>query len=181
VVTLIAVANGIRVQAEDLAKSRAFMAKQSESMAQQSATITQQAFDSVFFNLLDRFSHVQDRVRVTRFVRLETVGESFEEVTPTGKAAFEDFYSVFSNRYRAQKDVADRLRFLQGRFAEHYQSEEAELGQYFRTLYQVLKWIDRGKITDGQKAAYAKMARAQLSELELCVIFYNGLTQLSEK
>jgi hypothetical protein len=177
-ITLYAVSFGIRVQAEDLAKSRAFMADQSETMAKQ-------AFDSVFFNLLDRFSEVRDSVSIPIKMPKRVPGRDIldmEEVYVTGRRAFEEFYRcLFQSQIGMQKAVPNRLAILQRLFLANYELAESELGPYFRTLYQIFKWIDRAALTHDQKTDYAKMARAQLSDLELSVIFYDGLTELAVK
>jgi len=175
-VTLYAVAYGIRVQAEDLAKSRAFMAEQSKTMAQQ-------AFDSVFFNLLDRFSDVRDSVTIP-VVREKYLADRdvphTKQVIVQGRHAFELFYKKMHHPYKDLKYAENRLFFLQEIFKIEYRPAESELGPYFRTLYQIFKHVDRGQVTEKQKIDYAKMARAQLSDIELCVIFYNGLTDMAK-
>jgi hypothetical protein len=104
-VTLYAVANGIRVQAEDLAKSRAFMAEQSALMAKQSDTMAQQAFDSVFFNLLERFSHVRDSVSIPVLVEERVEGGDVPDTKERfvyGRRAFEAFYKFIWPHARAR-------------------------------------------------------------------------------
>jgi hypothetical protein len=177
-VTLYAVAYGIRVQAEDLAKSREFMAKQS-------ATMAQEAFDSVFFKLLDTFSQVRDSVSVKIYVEERVPGGDVPDTKVEyvrGRRAFEEFYRwLFEAQVGRPKTVPNRLSVLQNLFLSQYKFAETELGPYFRTLYQVFKWIDRATVTENQKFDYAGMARAQLSDLELSVIFYDGLTDLAAK
>ena len=166
--TLFAAAYGIRVQAADLARSRAFMARQSETMAQQ-------AFDSVFFNMLNRFSDVRDSI--TDIVRAKSTQPRAEQ----GRQAFKNFYNKFHHLFKGMIDEPDRKDYLRRAFLSEYKSVESELGPYFRTLYQIYKFIDRSSLTEPEKIHYAKMARAQLSDVELCVIFYDGVTDLAVK
>jgi hypothetical protein len=63
-----------------------------------------------------------------------------------------------------------------------YDWHESELGPYFRTLYHIFKFLhSAAHLTPQQKIDYANIARAQLSDIELCVIFYDGLTDLATK
>jgi hypothetical protein len=68
--------------------------------------------------------------------------------------------------------------------AAHDVSNDA-LSHYFRTLYHILKYIDRSDLIDDvEKLRYAKLVAAQLSGLELTALFYNSLvksTQLGGK
>jgi hypothetical protein len=50
---------------------------------------------------------------------------------------------------------------------------------YFRNLYHVLKFIDESElISNTEKSNYSKFVRAQLSEVELVVIFYNSIAKI---
>jgi Putative phage abortive infection protein len=185
-VTLYAVAYGIRVQAEDLAKSRAFMAKQSGTMAQQ-------AFDSVFFGLLERFSQVRDGMTYTYTKTVSLPELSMSASIETGKDARRAFHSALEpmkKAYVARADgeargvavnPANYKDFVVLVFDKVYEAKEPEFGPYFRTLYHIFKFIERGYLSDEQKKVYASMARAQLSDPELCIIFYDGVTARAEK
>jgi len=183
VITLFAVAYGIRVQARDLAKSREFMREQSKTMADQAGTSAQQAFDSVFFSLLDRFSKVRDDVSYP----YSSTAMNDRTVTMTetafahGRDAFKKFYADFKEGADPVIDGPTRVKQVKAAFMKVYREHESEFGPYFRTLYQIYKWIDRGRLTPQQQNDYAKIARAQLSDIELRIIFYNGLTDLAEK
>jgi hypothetical protein len=59
--------------------------------------------------------------------------------------------------------------------AAHVESKDA-LSHYFRTLYHILQYVDRSAlILEVEKKRYAKLIGAQLSGLELVVLFYNSL------
>ena len=59
--------------------------------------------------------------------------------------------------------------------AAHVESKDA-LSHYFRTLYHILQYVDRSAlIVEAEKERYAKLIGAQLSGLELVVLFYNSL------
>lgn len=56
------------------------------------------------------------------------------------------------------------------------------LDHYFRYLYRILKFIDETDLIDEQqKYRYASMFRAQLSEFELVLVYYNGLSSMGKK
>ena len=50
------------------------------------------------------------------------------------------------------------------------------MGQYFRTLYNILKLIERSSPQD-DKSTYSNLLRAQLSRYELLILFYNCLSE----
>nr|WP_275986046.1 putative phage abortive infection protein [Serratia ureilytica] len=51
-----------------------------------------------------------------------------------------------------------------------------ELGHYFRFIYNIFKFIDESIVSNEDKIKYSKIIRAQLSDYELTIIFYNCLT-----
>jgi hypothetical protein len=72
------------------------------------------------------------------------------------------------------KDIGDR-------YQNWYLDEgnSAQLAHYFRILYRILEYIDAAKIDD--KKLYVKILRAQLSEQELAILFYNSFIPEGKK
>jgi hypothetical protein len=62
-------------------------------------------------------------------------------------------------------------------FAEHRSDLDAPL----RTLFRLIRWVDETSLEPRHKWHYCALIRAQLSWIELVVLFYNGLTQNGEK
>lgn len=63
-----------------------------------------------------------------------------------------------------------------------YTAHQHEIGHYFRTLYHVVKFVDRadpGVVPNKQQ--YVSIVRSQLSSPELALLAYNGLTHGREK
>jgi hypothetical protein len=66
--------------------------------------------------------------------------------------------------------------FCQGKYKD-------AMGNYFRLLYHILRYIDRSKsILDWkERKQLARLIRAHLSEPEFHLLFWNGLTKHGEK
>ncbi|NLU37727.1 MAG: hypothetical protein GXX78_02405 [Bacteroidales bacterium] len=56
----------------------------------------------------------------------------------------------------------------------HYNNQESRLGHYFRTLYNIIKYIDTTNGIDRQ--FYVNIVRSQLCVDELIILFYNCLS-----
>ncbi|GAA5445406.1 hypothetical protein Misp06_03609 [Microbulbifer sp. NBRC 101763] len=56
-------------------------------------------------------------------------------------------------------------------YGETWLKFEKEFGHYFRSLYNIFKFIDSSKTKD--KKFYTNIIRAQLSGQELLILFYN--------
>jgi hypothetical protein len=58
-------------------------------------------------------------------------------------------------------------------FGKLYDEYGYLLGHYYRNLYRIIKSIHEIEIKDFDKKYYAKLVRAQLSEYEVLLLFYN--------
>ncbi|WP_180802935.1 putative phage abortive infection protein, partial [Vibrio parahaemolyticus] len=56
---------------------------------------------------------------------------------------------------------------------EFWSVHDSELGHYFRFLYNIIKFLDE---SEHDAELYIKLLRAQLSDQELLILFYNSLT-----
>ena len=61
-------------------------------------------------------------------------------------------------------------------FWEHH---KRDLGHYFRYLYNIFKFIDNSGIKD--KLKYSNIVRAQISDHELSILFYNCISQYGKE
>ncbi|MDC6111323.1 putative phage abortive infection protein [Serratia rubidaea] len=67
-----------------------------------------------------------------------------------------------------------RLRKHIGRlFDNFYKDRQQDLAHYFRVLYNTYKFIDTSNISESDKKTLASILRAQLSNYELLMLFYN--------
>lgn len=63
-------------------------------------------------------------------------------------------------------------------YAEFYEQHHSLLGHYFRYLYRLFKYIDE---ETGDKAKiYSKILRSQLTNYEMAILFFNGLSHYGE-
>jgi hypothetical protein len=62
-----------------------------------------------------------------------------------------------------------------------YRHQIVNLDAALRTLYRLIRWIDRAEITDRQRWHYVALVRSQLSWIEMVYMFYNGATVVGEK
>jgi uncharacterized membrane protein len=74
--------------------------------------------------------------------------------------------------------IAVGNRVLVGERYESFYNEECDLlGHYFRLLYHLLKFIAESGIPPQEQIFYTRIIRAHLSNSELVLIFYNGISK----
>lgn len=64
-------------------------------------------------------------------------------------------------------------------YSEVFTKHATQLGHYFRHLYHILKYIDASEIPDKKK--YVDLVQAQMSNNELYISFYNGISIYGRK
>lgn len=131
-----------------------------------------QQFENKFFSLLKLYQEI-----ITTFhydlpaSSQKFVGkEFFIQHRNDFIAGFSETNSYFKNRKSA---TANYIAF--------YLNNKEVLGQYFRTVYRLLKLIQDSKNSAKEKVEYVKIIRGQLSESELFFLHYNAYTEIGKK
>lgn len=130
------------------------------------------------FQLLRLHSGIVDGLDVKVKKDKETVDVA------TGRDCFDRFYQKLRSRYTDKKrrwsnmEPAEKLRESYQNFWKNWQKD---LGHYFRTLYTIFKFLKESEFGEEDRKLYANIVRAQLSDYELIIIFYNCLSIYGEK
>jgi Putative phage abortive infection protein len=101
-----------------------------------------------------------------------------------GRDCFRVFYSRLTKEYENEKR-GDRhppmapIHVLNEVYMRFYREHEAELGHYFRSLYNTVKLVHESNVQD--KRLYTNLVEAQLSSYELLVVFYNCLSEMGRE
>lgn len=93
-----------------------------------------------------------------------------------------DCFTVLRNRlaydYELEKQEApngDERARVTTAYNSLWKRSQSDLGHYFRGLYNVFKYLSEHDFND--KKQYGNIARAQLSDYELVILFYNCLSE----
>lgn len=148
----------------ELALTRAELEGQKNQLTLQNKTLTRQRFENTFFQLLQLH---QENVHNT------TVRSGDTDVS--GRGAFVELYDHLRKAF-VQATNQNRPEPVQWAYSEFFLHHQAYLGHYFRTLYNIVKFIDRSELTRDDKHFYIRLLRAQLSSHELLLLFYNGVS-----
>lgn len=154
----------IVIQQTELRESRAEMKRSADALLEQSHSLKRQNFESTFFQMLGvhtgivgAIDLVNDQGTVTR-----------------GRDCFSVFYTRLNKTYRANQKKAAAgdldVDVLKHAYAQFWAKHQVELGHYFRFLYNIVRFIKESNFVDGP---YLRLVRAQLSDQETLVLFYN--------
>jgi len=174
-----------------------------EVFIEQNNTLKLQQFESTYFNTLHLFTNLVQNItyREPIEVRLfESRGDALlQPRVYKGNECFESYYESLRRRYRTKyedyiknelhielKDAVqleislDKLNeFSKNAYFSFFENYQSDLGHYFRTLYNLIRFVDEKFIENPRY--YTNLIRAQLSTYEHLMIFYNGISQYGEK
>ncbi len=151
----------ILLQKEELELQRKELAETTKEFKRQNKTMQKQRFENTFFNLLSLHNEIVSSIAVPKG------GGEYHN----SREAFSFILENFKRNYA--KNVADvSLKKTQSVFTDVYARYEHVLGHYYRNLYRIYVFIENSDIED--KDFYAKIIRAQLSNSEWILLFYNS-------
>lgn len=134
----------------------------------QAEQLAQQAFEPLFFRLLE----MVDKARPLKLKYRQVWNDEELPDTAAGNLANhiqnQPWYGQLDNMSATQ--VRERLEKIYGEF---YVQNELKLGPYFRTIYHIFKLIDRSAVPVVSRVQYANIARATISQGELFIHLLN--------
>lgn len=196
---LLGVLYTIRTQGKELKEAREETRIANRIQDKQTAVFERQNFESVFFRLLDVHSKIAERIRNMKSVMGENGFErTVEQVLTSYRYANEDLAEAQRSASKPQYEAIDAVEkteqpLFQRAFDEGVNPNiRVMLSQYYRNIYQILKLVDGFKVVGDDQGArrstrqvrleyfhkrqYSNILRAQLSDDELKLLFFNCLT-----
>lgn len=163
----------VRLLKSELRGTKSMLQAQQETADSQLRMQREQAFESTFFQYLAVFNQIVAEMDLM----------SNDKPPVTGK----DVFSVFVARIEKSDHVrlAGRYETMNNEggsedaYEKFYVYHASELGHYFRTLYNLFKFVHKNKEVD--QRLYTNLIRAQLSDDEAMVLFLNGLSRRGAK
>jgi len=156
----------LKLQRKELSDTRQEIKEQKEYLAAQNEVLKTQNFENTFFQLLKLLDEITDSVQ-------------FENEGPIGHKSFKYIYAKLQGRFRS-KEINDYTNEEVISFCnDFYYTNQDVFGHYFRTLYNIIKFVKHSNVSD--KRFYTNLVRAQISEYETLVIFYDCLSDLGSE
>jgi len=162
----------LQLQREELKLTRQELQGQKLQMATQNDVLRSQNFESTFFQLLRLLNDTVSGIDLHR-----ASGNPRQ-----GRDCFTFFYNNFKNTYTQQpkeSPPSSEAELIEFAYKKFYHSYQSDVGHYFRTLYNIIKFVHRSDVEN--KSFYTNLVRAQLSSHELLLLFYNCQTTLGRE
>lgn len=175
IITLVMQHEELGLQRKELVQTNKELAAQREQFTAQTKTMQIQRFENTLFNML---SLQQGIVNGLDYIFFDGTNK-FEY---KGKNVFDFFYNMKTTKLPYGDDIKywgiKDLISDNDDINVYPEAEEISIfDSYFRHLYRIFKYIDESPLIDNtERYNYSSIVRAQLSEYELLVLFYNALT-----
>lgn len=172
----------LRLQREELSDTREVLTEQRKEMTLQNEALRKQQFESMFFQMVSLHNQIVNDLDYTdrKPVRGSQIApRSMMNRAPTfsgqtevvrGRDVFEVLYKQLKSLVMDKKEGFNS-NTVRAAYNEFYQKNSADLGHYFRNLYNVVKYVHRH--AGSHREDYFSIIRAQLSSFELVLLHYN--------
>ena len=182
IITILLQRKELKYQRDELRETRA-------EFIIQNKTLKNQRFENTFFNLLELHNEIVNAIDYVR-----SVGNMLDGKTRTirGRDVFEYIFNRLNSGIKEEVDM-NKL------YLDFYDKNKTDLGHYFRNLYRIFKLIHETEFATlneldldvsneenkkiyltknhSERYRYTSIVRAQLSDYELLLLFYNCLSE----
>lgn len=162
----------IILQQTELRETRKELKRSADALSAQNESRKKQNFESTFFQMLTIHNTIVNSIDLVNDNGIRT----------HGRDCFSVFYKRLATKYKEKElsnnNINANKLFLRDSLTAAYEDfwgrHQSELGHYYRYLYNIFRFIK----DEGQEAGpYIRLMRAQLSDQELVMLFYNCITK----
>ena len=185
----------ILLQRKELKYQRDELRETRQEFITQNKTLKSQKFENTFFNLISLHNQIVNDIDYNKRVsRTGKAGDS-HNIIVKGRDVFRDRFNNLNKSF-----IDDPITDFNKIFLEFYEERKTDFGHYFRNLYRIIKIIHEtefysretlqlDKIEESkyelcnyiERYRYTSIVRAQLSDYELLILFYNCLSENGAK
>jgi hypothetical protein len=157
----------IVLQQTELQETRAELSRSATALESQLKALDRQNFEATFFKMLALHNTIVNAMDVHR--------KSSD--TLHGRDCFRFFFTSYKSIFE-ENTTHEELNRIKNSHIAFWKQFQQDLAHYYRYLYNLIRFIDESEV---EKVRYMRIVRAQLSDYELLVLFYNGLTPKATK
>lgn len=134
------------------------------------------SFESSLFRMLGLHNDVVNSIQILQTGATGPLQDFETHWAITGRECFKEFYEHLAYHYRQSKKQVEVDRIIEA-YDGLYNQDGHHTGQYFRRLFNIIRYIDNQKIfLQEEKYEYARIVRSQLSNYEIKLLLYNSIS-----
>jgi hypothetical protein len=181
---LVALLYTLVLQSRELRQSTEQLERSAKALDAQNTVLRKQSFEATFFQLLRLYSEVvQDlAVELERLNERRGVMErtKFEDRDCLA-ALYRELIEAYLSSVQRGDELGARNEGISKQYEKFYVRYGHLIGHYFRTIYNVVKFVDRAELPQEVRKEYVNILRAQLSKYELGLLLYNAASPYGQE
>tara|TARA_Y100000034_G_scaffold135976_1_gene210086 strand:- start:5670 stop:6623 length:954 start_codon:yes stop_codon:yes gene_type:complete len=172
----------IVLQQAELSEARKEFKKSANALELQNKSIKRQSFESTFFQMLTLHNTIIDNIEFSdkrHYLLPQSQTKVFQ-----GRQSLREFNDAIKRSYydvakarNYQKGNVNNISHIQEAYKDFWKDYGGNLSHYFRYLYNIIRFVKEG---DFCEESYLRLIRAQFTDQELFLLFYNCLTPQGE-
>ncbi len=174
----------MKIQRVELGFQRQVMIEQNSQIKKQNETIELQTIENTFFQLINLHTQIVSSIDIDLY-KTDSNGNNSSISKLYGRDCFIEFYQIFKRVFNASMEKiwfddleGDTMKQLVSySFRQFFDEYQATLGHYFRNIFIIISYVD-GKEQLKQNF-YVNLIKAQLSNFELNLLYFYGLSDLN--
>lgn len=165
--TFICVLGTLHLQHKELSLSREELARSAKALEQQNGSTSEQKKQNIFFQMLSLHNQIIESIDLHHAQNKILIAK--------GRDCFIRFYTRLSESYKkeVEKNIYADEECIRRAYNTFWNKHQLELGHYYRFLYRMVLFTDKEFANNDY---YMGILRAQISDQELLLLFYNALT-----
>lgn len=179
--TIILQSKALDQSSTQLSLTREEVEKSTRALVAQNDSMVEQRIDNTFFQLLKTHNEIVNAFELNLYSN-QSIAE-----TKKGRSCFEYYRLDLDKIYRELiADEADaehnpKIKMavvINATYLATFTQHQANLGHYFRFLFNFFRYIDNEVMEEEKREFYVKLVRSPLSDYELVLLFYSCLSEL---
>lgn len=161
-------------QKDELKQTKMSYETQTNLLEKQNGMIDIQRFEQTFFNIVSLHHEIVNSISL----ELDSVSKV------DGRNVLHKIYHKLSMSLEyneAQESIEQRYQSIKKGYEAWYIEHEIFIGHYIQNIFHLLSFIDRQNLSFENKYQYAKIVRAQLTNTELLILFYNTVSRIEKR
>ena len=170
--TFLAVLLTLVLQKTELALTREELKRSGDTMETQAKTAKQQTFEHTFFQMLNLHNTMLNSTGINDYKGRELFRYFYFD------SSYGSTLSYIYKKLKRETTNTTEIDLIKTAYDMYWQKAESFLAHYYRYLFNIIKFVDESDFASGP---YMNILRAQLSNSESLLLFYNGLSPQGEK
>lgn len=150
--------DALNQQIEEFKQSRQEQVNSRKVYEEQSKILKTQQMESNFYSLLDVYRKIKSSIE------------------------FRNLIESLDKNYDPENNSIKRHETIINSYGDLFLENREQLSHYFRIIYRIIRIIDsNNQISEKEKHLYTNILRAQLTDYEIILLYYNSHTSYGEK